>query len=124
MPKPILTQSGPGTLAATVRICSGESSASANSRSAPASRYMVSRRITSLIPWVASTSVRDMMTRSGVSRASAAARIFSAPSSAETTSLPIMWPQRLGQSWSSIMTPATPARSKARMVKCTLTALP
>src|ERR687884_39293 len=53
--------------------------------------------MTSRSPCVASASVRDMITKAGSRRASAAARIFCAASSAEITSLPFMWPQRFGQ---------------------------
>ena len=70
--------------------------------------------MTSSMPCVASVSVRDLMMKSGSRRASAAARISPTPSSSEMTSLPFMWPQRLGHTWSSIMTPASPASSKPR----------
>ncbi len=97
-------------------MSSTDIAASANSRSAPASAYRLRRRIASAMPCVASTSVRDLMTKSGSLLAAAAARIFCTISSAGITSLPFMWPQRLGHTWSSSIRPATPARSNARTV--------
>ena len=49
-----------------------------------------------------------MKSWSSRSRTSAQARILPAISSAEMTSLPAMWPQRLGNTWSSMFMPATP----------------
>ena len=65
-----------------------------------------------------------MITKSGSVRASAAARIFSTNSPASMTVLPVRWPQRLGNSWSSRWRPATPARWYSATVRCTLKALP
>ena len=41
-----------------------------------------------------------------------------------TTCLPLVWPQRLGASWSSIITHAKPARAKPWTVRRTFIALP
>ena len=40
------------------------------------------------------------------------------------TSLPAKWPHFLGNTWSSICSPAAPARSSTRTVRTMLTALP
>ena len=45
---------------------------------------------------------------SGLCRAAAAARSFPAIAGASITSLPAMWPQRLGASWSSMKIAAIP----------------
>jgi hypothetical protein len=65
-----------------------------------------------------------MMTRSGARRASTAARTFSTISAASITSLPSMWPQRLGATWSSMCSAATPAASYSLTVRMTLSGLP
>jgi hypothetical protein len=45
-------------------------------------------------------------------RASTAAWMRANASPRDTTALPLVWPQRLGHVWSSIITPAAPARAK------------
>jgi hypothetical protein len=74
-------------------------------------------------PSTARASVRAMITRPSC-RASHAARSLPTISACETTALPAKWPQRLGNTWSSSCTAATPMRSKARTVRVTFTALP
>ncbi len=83
---------------------------SMNARSAPASRYMLQRLMASSMPQPAKTSVRALMMKSlsNRSRTAAQARILPAISSAGMTSLPAMWPQRLGKTWSSMFMPARP----------------
>jgi len=112
-----LTISGFGTFFATFAMSSFDSSASAYMQSAPASAYRLSRRIASSTPWVPAASVREMMMKSGSRRASHAAFTFCTISSAGMTLLPAMCPQRLGHTWSSNMTAATPAFSNARVAK-------
>ena len=60
-------------------------------------------------------SVRALMMKSGssLSRTSAQALTLPAISSASMTSLPAMWPQRLGKTWSSMFMPATPMAMKS-----------
>jgi hypothetical protein len=65
-----------------------------------------------------------MMTKSGSVRASTAALILPAISSAEISSLPTMCPHRFGLIWSSMWMPATPAASNSWTVRITLMALP
>ncbi len=86
-------------------------------QSAPASAYRLSRRIASSTPCVPAASVRAMMMKSGSRRASTAAFTFCTISFAGITLFPAMCPQRFGQTWSSNMTAATPAFSKARVAK-------
>jgi len=57
-------------------------------------------------------SVRALMMKSGSFFALTAASIFLHISCTLITSLPRMWPQRLGQTWSSMLMPTTPASSK------------
>ena len=57
--------------------------------------------------------VDDEVRRRRASRASAMARTLPAISSAAITCLPSMWPQRLGKTWSSMLTPATPIVDQA-----------
>ena len=64
------------------------------------------------------------MTKSLSLRAQAAARILATISSMGITSLPDMWPQRLGHTWSSRFTPAQPASSNSWTVRTTLTTFP
>ncbi len=65
-----------------------------------------------------------MMTKSSLRRASQAARTLPTISATGTVRLPSRCPHRFGLSWSSRWMPATPARSKARTVRTTFTALP
>jgi hypothetical protein len=76
------------------------------------------------MPSTARLSVRAMMTKSGSSRASHAARILPTISSSGTRALFSMCPHFLGKIWSSRWMPATPAASYSRTVRMTLTALP
>jgi hypothetical protein len=69
-------------------------------------------------------SVRAMITRSGSARASSAALILASQSAAGITALPAMWPQRFGNTWSSMNSPATPAFSYSRTARATLVTLP
>ena len=96
------------------RISSTVVGASTNSRSAPASHASCARAIASSMPLTASASVRAMITKSGSSRASSAALILPSHSAGGTTALPVMWPQRFGNTWSSMKRPATPAFSYRR----------
>ena len=93
------------------RIWSTPVGASTNSRSAPASRAICARSMASSTPLTASASVRAMITKSGSWRASSAALIFAIQSAVGITALPAMWPQRFGNTWSSMNRPATPAFS-------------
>ena len=54
----------------------------------------------------------------------AAARIFAACSSAGTTSLPRMCPQRFGHTWSSSSTPRAPMATSSRTMRWTLSGPP
>jgi hypothetical protein len=65
-----------------------------------------------------------MISSSPSPRASTAARTFSTISAASITSLPSMWPQRLGATWSSMCSAATPAAAYSRTVRITLSGLP
>ncbi len=65
-----------------------------------------------------------MKSLSSFSRTAAQARIFPAISSAEMTSLPAMWPQRLGKTWSSMFMPARPMAISRSVTQAALTALP
>ena len=56
-------------------------------------------------------SVRAMIRKPGSRRVAAAARILAIQSSRGTISLSSRWPQRLGETWSSIWMAATPACS-------------
>ena len=76
------------------------------------------------MPVTPRASVRAMITKSGSRRADTAALILATISPADTSTLPDRWPQRLGNSWSSRWRPATPASSKRRTVRSTLTASP
>jgi len=69
------------------------------------------RRSASSRPCIARASVRAMMKVSGLRRAAAAARSLAAITWASITSLPAMWPQRLGARWSSMKIAATPIAS-------------
>ena len=73
---------------------------------------------------MARASVRAMRKKSGVRRASTAARIFETNSSREMTSLPSRWPQRLGETWSSMWMAATPRASYSRTVRVMFSSLP
>ena len=53
-----------------------------------------------------------------------AARSLASQSSLGTTCLPAMWPQRLGQTWSSRNMPDAPACSHSSTVRTTLSGLP
>ena len=57
-----------------------------------------------------------MISVSSDRRAATAARTLIAISSAGITSLPSMWPQRLGETWSSICTALAPTASSSRTV--------
>jgi hypothetical protein len=57
-------------------------------------------------------------------RAATAARTFKTISLVAITSLPAMWPQRLGATWSSMCNAATPAASYSRIVRATLRSFP
>ena len=57
-----------------------------------------------------------MISVSSDRRAATAARTLIAISSAGITSFPSMWPQRLGETWSSIWTALAPAASSSRTV--------
>ncbi len=59
------------------------------------------------MPSIASASVRAMMAKASSLRARQAASIFFTPSTSGITSLPGMWPQRLGCTWSSMLMPAS-----------------
>ena len=69
-------------------------------------------------------SVRATITKASSRRASQAAFTFATISADETSYLPLMWPQRIGCTWSSMWMPAAPACSKARIVRRMLSALP
>ena len=72
-------------------------------------------------------SVRLMITKSRAPRSSATARIiFSLAmySSALTSALPAMCPQRLGMTWSSMWAAATPPLTYSSVVRMTLKTLP
>ena len=75
-------------------------------------------------PSTAIASVRATISRSGSVRASTAALIFATISAAGITSLPSKWPQRLGNTWSSIWIASAPARSSVCTVRRMLSALP
>ena len=90
---------------------SGVRRASTNSTSAPAFIYSSQRCMASSQPVTAMESVRTIMVKSSSVRASTAARIFWTMSTVEITFLSSKWPQRLGDSWSSMWMAATPARS-------------
>ena len=120
----MLATSGPGMLRAISRISSRVSGASMNTASAPFSLKAMPRRMASSRPKAWRASVRATMKRSPSSLAPTAALSFLRYSSSGTTCLPLMWPQRLGQIWSSRNMPAAPARLSSVTVRTTFTALP
>ena len=120
----MLATSGPGTLSAIRRISSRLSGASMKTASAPFSLKATPRRMASSMPRAWRASVRATMNRSPSPRAAAAALSFFRYSSRGTTCLPLMWPQRLGHTWSSRNMPAAPARDSSFTVRTTFTALP
>jgi len=61
--------------------------------------------------------VRAMRKNAASVRASAAALTRSTISSADTSSLPGRWPQRLAPTWSSMCIAAAPARISERVVR-------
>src|SRR5438045_4168316 len=83
--------------------------------SAPASTYAAARSSDACIPSRASASVRAMITNRSSARASTAALSRSHISSVDTVALFGRWPQRFACSWSSMCSPAAPARSSSRL---------
>src|SRR5882757_3586374 len=69
-------------------------------------------------------SVRATISRSGSRRASTAALILATISAAGMTALPSKWPQRLGNTWSSIWIASAPARPRSLTVRTMFMALP
>src|SRR5581483_5005737 len=120
----MLATSGPGTRRAISFISSFDSGASMKTASAPADLKARPRLIASLKPSAWRESVRATMKKSLSFLASTAARSFFNCSSSGITCLPFIWPQRLGQTWSSRNMPAAPARIKSSTVRMTLIALP
>ena len=101
---------GTGTSRGTRASSASSRGASTKTRSAPRPAKACARQRASPMPAVARASVRAMTRMSAAaSRASTAARIRASASSRPTTSLPRVWPQRFGASWSSIITQAKPA---------------
>ena len=105
---------GPATAPQNARISLSSARASMKWMSAPAAAKASARARASSKPWVARASVRARIRMSRpsslrASLASTAARIRVTASARSTTSLPAVWPQRLGARWSSIMTAAKPA---------------
>ena len=100
----------PSTARQYVSICATDVGASRNVTSAPASRNRRHRSRASSKPRQAFASVRAMTTSPPPcsSRASQAARTRATASARGTTALTPVWPQRFGETWSSIITPAAP----------------
>jgi hypothetical protein len=97
---------------------------STNAMSAPAASAALTRAIASSKPFTVRASLRAMIRKSGSWRAAAAARIFETYSSRPINSLLSRWPQRFGDTWSSIWIPAMPRASNSRTVRVTLSSLP
>src|SRR6266508_5546681 len=123
-PWTMLARSGALTSRATRWISSSVWGASTKITSAPASAARLPRSMASSRLVTARASVRAMMTRSGSVRYSLAARILSQNPCVGMICLPAMWPHFLGATWSSMCSPATPARSYSRTVRTTFSTLP
>ena len=108
-------------MAATSSALVGDSK---NARSAPASSAALTRAIASSNPFTVRASLRAMITKSGSCRAATAARIFETYASRLISSLLSRWPQRFGETWSSMWIAATPRASNSRTVRVTLSSLP
>ena len=112
---------GAGTSAQIVRISPGVSGSSTKTMSAPRD---CARSMASVSPWARRASVRARITVTRRAPAATAARMRSDASSRSTTDLPALWPQRLAARWSSIVTPAAPARAQPSTVRSTSRTLP
>jgi hypothetical protein len=113
----MLARIGTSTAARNRSKSASPAMASGKIRSAPASAKAFARSIASPMPFTAAASVRAAMTKAGSRRAATAALIRRTAVSRSVTSLPSRCPQRLGLTWSSMCSPATPASSRTATVR-------